>query len=79
MKLRASHGLVGNDVLGIRFGYLNTIKQMEQVISLVKITEEHLGMEKALFEIKFDMGKQGKQIFKLDLGLFQDHVFHLPD
>lgn len=75
LKVRASHGLVGNDVLGVRFGFLSTVATQEQGYQLGESSvfwpsmgESTLGNPDLIWETsrKTDVG--------LDLGMFDDRL-----
>ena len=75
LKIRASHGLVGNDVLGIRFGFLSTVDYQSQGYQLGESSvfyesmgEDVLGNPELVWENsrKTDIG--------FDLGMFEDRV-----
>lgn len=75
LKLRVSHGLVGNDVLGIRFGYMNTIKTNGTGYFFGENHQEHLGMEESTIgNPNLTWEKSRKTDIGLDLGLFQDRI-----
>lgn len=75
LKIRASHGLVGNDVLGIRFGFLNTIKTDGQSYFFGDDQKQYWGMEEnAIGNPNLTWEKAQKTDIGLDLGLFQDRI-----
>ncbi|HJA96781.1 MAG TPA: TonB-dependent receptor [Candidatus Alistipes faecavium] len=75
LKLRVSHGLVGNDVLGIRFGFLSTINTQGQSYYFGDTQQLYAGMEEnAIGNPNLTWEKSRKTDIGLDLGLFQDRV-----
>ena len=75
LKLRVSHGTVGNDVLGIRFGYLNTIRTDGQYYYFGDSQQQYDGMEEnAIGNPDMTWEKARKTDLGLDLGLFKDRV-----
>lgn len=75
LKLRVSHGTVGNDVLGIRFGYLNTIRTDGQYYYFGDSQQQYFGMEEnAIGNPDITWEKSRKTDVGLDLGLFQDRI-----
>ncbi len=75
LKLRVSHGVVGNDVLGIRFGFLNTINTDGQFYYFGDDQQKYSGMEEsAIGNPDLTWEKAQKTDIGLDLGLFNDRI-----
>ncbi|MCQ2151948.1 MAG: TonB-dependent receptor [Bacteroidales bacterium] len=73
LKLRASHGLVGNDVLGTRFGYLSTINTTGQYYYFGVDQNIFYGMEEnAIGNANMTWETSRKTDIGIDLGLFKD-------
>lgn len=75
MKVRLSHGLVGNDQLGIRFGYMSTINTAGQAYYFGTDQKYYAGMEENATgneNITWETSK--KTDLGLDLGFFDDIV-----
>ncbi len=75
LKIRGSHGIVGNDVLGIRFGYLSTVKTDGQYYFFGANHILYRGMEEnAMGNTELTWEKSHKTDIGLDLGLFDNRV-----
>ena len=75
LKIRGSHGIVGNDVLGIRFGYLSTVKTNGQYYFFGANHILYRGMEEnAMGNTELTWEKSHKTDIGLDLGLFDNRV-----
>lgn len=75
LKIRGSHGIVGNDVLGIRFGYLSTVKTNGQYYFFGANHILYRGMEEnAMGNTELTWEKSYKTDIGLDLGLFDNRV-----
>ena len=75
LKIRGSHGIVGNDVLGIRFGYLSTVKTNGQYYFFGANHIRYNGMEEnAMGNTELTWEKSHKTDIGLDLGLFDNRV-----
>lgn len=72
-KIRLSHGLVGNDQLGIRFGYLSTINTQGQSYYFGRDQKLYAGMEEnATGNENITWENSRKTDLGVDLGFFKD-------
>lgn len=80
LKIRGSYGIVGNDVLGIRFGYLNTVKTDGQYYFFGANQVLYKGMEEnAMGNTELTWEKSHKTDIGLDVGLFDNRVILQAD
>lgn len=80
LKLRASYGIVGNDVLGIRYGYLSTVKTDGQYYYFGSNQVLYKGMEEnAMGNTEMTWEKSHKLDVGIDIGLFDDRVIVQAD